>query len=280
MKEEEVLMGWLRETVVPKTWVAFTGLVGDSQFAGLGVVLLGVLGDIAGLVGGCFEKEVGEFGVNAVMAEELAQRGGKRYGLRQNLAAGEQALLAKSAAREDVGQIVQRTAMKPQHIPTTTIENTEVQDDVESEADVFMQDPDPSPTSHEPPSSPFADFDDIDKSEGDLPTYRTSTAGAGGPSHTSPTEHSAQPSTRTSSTPNTTRTSNTENGPPKSSGNNLDTTTPAPTSDEPPQSEGAASKDLRKQRLKHGKELATKSQKMTKKKSKRNAIDDLFAGLG
>ena len=47
----EGLQLWVREMVLPKCYVAFSTVVADAQFAPLGVVLMGALGDVGGLVG-------------------------------------------------------------------------------------------------------------------------------------------------------------------------------------------------------------------------------------
>ncbi|KIW10186.1 hypothetical protein PV08_11147 [Exophiala spinifera] len=49
--ERELWSEWVRETLVPRSYVAFTSLVSDTQFANLGVVLVGALADIASISG-------------------------------------------------------------------------------------------------------------------------------------------------------------------------------------------------------------------------------------
>ncbi|KIW47208.1 uncharacterized protein PV06_02800 [Exophiala oligosperma] len=50
-KERDVWVEWIRETLLPRSYVAFTSLVSDTQFANLGMVLVGVLADVTGVVG-------------------------------------------------------------------------------------------------------------------------------------------------------------------------------------------------------------------------------------
>lgn len=50
-REREILGAWIRETLCPRCYVTFSGIVADMQFANLGVVLMGVLAEIAGVVG-------------------------------------------------------------------------------------------------------------------------------------------------------------------------------------------------------------------------------------
>ncbi|KAK5442598.1 Ribonuclease MRP protein subunit rmp1 [Exophiala xenobiotica] len=50
-RERDVCNGRIREVLVPRCYVGFTGLVADKQFANLGVVLVGVLADVMSVVG-------------------------------------------------------------------------------------------------------------------------------------------------------------------------------------------------------------------------------------
>ena len=50
-REKEVWTAWVRESLVPSAYLGFSGLVGDQQFANLGVVLMGVLADVMSVVG-------------------------------------------------------------------------------------------------------------------------------------------------------------------------------------------------------------------------------------
>ena len=49
--KQEGLQLWIREIVLSKCYGAFSAVVADAQFAPLGVVLMGVAGDVGGVVG-------------------------------------------------------------------------------------------------------------------------------------------------------------------------------------------------------------------------------------
>ena len=49
--KQEGLQVWIREIVLVKCYAAFSAVVADVQFAPLGVVLMGVVGDVGGVVG-------------------------------------------------------------------------------------------------------------------------------------------------------------------------------------------------------------------------------------
>ena len=49
--KQEGLQVWIREVVLAKCYAAFSTVVADAQFAPLGVVLMGVAGDVGGVVG-------------------------------------------------------------------------------------------------------------------------------------------------------------------------------------------------------------------------------------
>ncbi|KAH0846543.1 hypothetical protein AYO21_11300 [Fonsecaea monophora] len=50
-REKEIWADWARQTLVPRAYLGFSGLVSDSQFAHLGVVLVGLLADVVSSVG-------------------------------------------------------------------------------------------------------------------------------------------------------------------------------------------------------------------------------------
>jgi ribonuclease MRP protein subunit RMP1 len=56
----EKRISFLRARILPRCWVAFSGLVGDNQYAALGLMLLGTLGRLGRVVGWVREGEVGE----------------------------------------------------------------------------------------------------------------------------------------------------------------------------------------------------------------------------
>ncbi|ETN40221.1 uncharacterized protein HMPREF1541_04497 [Cyphellophora europaea CBS 101466] len=87
--------GWVRERVLPGASVAVSGLVGDGQFAGIGLVLMGVLADVRALVGGPLER----------VAEMEARADGGRGVLLTTRQAAED---DEDGRAEDTGQVVQR----------------------------------------------------------------------------------------------------------------------------------------------------------------------------
>ncbi|ETI23326.1 hypothetical protein G647_05126 [Cladophialophora carrionii CBS 160.54] len=110
--EKEAWVQWVREVLLPKAYIGFSSLVGDTQFANLGVVLVGVLADIVSVTG----------------APEPARRSGDRLGgtkitetqnLREVVATGEATslrvtgphsgeLIERQYDSDDVGEIVER----------------------------------------------------------------------------------------------------------------------------------------------------------------------------
>lgn len=49
--QREAVTGWLRDTICPRCYIGFSSVVGDSQFANLGVVLMAALADVVTVVG-------------------------------------------------------------------------------------------------------------------------------------------------------------------------------------------------------------------------------------
>ncbi|OAP57076.1 hypothetical protein AYL99_09189 [Fonsecaea erecta] len=49
--EKEIWIDWIRQVLIPKAYLGFSGLVSDTQFAHLGLVLVGLLADVVGSVG-------------------------------------------------------------------------------------------------------------------------------------------------------------------------------------------------------------------------------------
>ncbi|KAI1627086.1 hypothetical protein EDD37DRAFT_605914 [Exophiala viscosa] len=50
-RDREIWNEWIRETLLPRAYLGFSGLVADTQFAHLGVVLVGILADVMSVVG-------------------------------------------------------------------------------------------------------------------------------------------------------------------------------------------------------------------------------------
>lgn len=106
----EVLQEHIRETLVPSCYVSFSGLVGDSQFANLGVVLFALLTEIA----------AGEDGVGVARRaeEEDGQAQARQYRLagsdtgpgQETSRRGAQMLVGTSTriTGEDQGEVIER----------------------------------------------------------------------------------------------------------------------------------------------------------------------------
>jgi hypothetical protein len=68
-REIEMLEWRVREVLLAPAWAAATALVGDAQFAGVGLLLIGCCADVRGLVGGPVERwEVVDGGVGREVA--------------------------------------------------------------------------------------------------------------------------------------------------------------------------------------------------------------------
>jgi len=107
-----LLVEHIRETLVPMCYVSFSGLIGDTQFANLGVVLFSLLGEIA----------TGEDGVGAPRRLVETDAKGEAGGLRYDLAGSEagsgrepgsrmaKSLVGKSTrvTGEDQGEVIER----------------------------------------------------------------------------------------------------------------------------------------------------------------------------
>jgi len=106
----EVLQEHIRETLVPVCYVSFSGLVGDSQFANLGVVLFALLTEIAAGEYGAglprrAEEEVGEAQVRGYrMAGSDAELGQGMSGKGAQLLVG----TSTRITGEDQGEVIER----------------------------------------------------------------------------------------------------------------------------------------------------------------------------
>jgi ribonuclease MRP protein subunit RMP1 len=69
---------FLRERLIPRCWVAFSGVVGDNQYAALGLMLLGTLGRLGRVVGWEGDEqgmvEVVDVRVDVGQAREMGRR--------------------------------------------------------------------------------------------------------------------------------------------------------------------------------------------------------------
>lgn len=105
--QKEVLEEHVREVLVPKCYVTFTGLVADSQFGNLGIVVVALLSEIV-----CGAEGVGSLKELQAEEEEYGL-GGNRHGEGAEqgvLPDWSRSLIVKStrATGEDQGEIVER----------------------------------------------------------------------------------------------------------------------------------------------------------------------------
>ncbi|KIW71253.1 hypothetical protein PV04_03438 [Phialophora macrospora] len=115
--EKEAWAEWIREVLLPKAYLGFSGLVRDAQFANLGVVLMGVLADIVSVTGAPKPSEESEDGLGRTktaggrQGQEVDATGEARRleatSLRvTGLQSGE--LIERQYDSDDMGEIVER----------------------------------------------------------------------------------------------------------------------------------------------------------------------------
>lgn len=115
--EVEVWSDWLRDVLVPRAYVGFTGLVGHGQFANLGVVLVGLLADVAAVVGAptALDRHTETHGRDGGNRADSSRGDGD--GVARSLAAtslrvtGLQsgAVVERTYDSDDLGEVVERT---------------------------------------------------------------------------------------------------------------------------------------------------------------------------
>ncbi|KAJ9612205.1 RNase MRP subunit [Cladophialophora chaetospira] len=115
--EQEVWRNWLREVLVPRAYLSFSGLVGDVQFANLGVVLMGLLADVVSVVGSPTSDEGSDDGAGVPNIGDTRTGGGdfassKARTLlatsltRTGLQSGE--LVERQYDSDDLGEVIER----------------------------------------------------------------------------------------------------------------------------------------------------------------------------
>jgi ribonuclease MRP protein subunit RMP1 len=115
--EKEAWAEWIREVLLPKAYLGFSGLVGDTQFANLGVVLMGVLADIVSVTGAPKPCEGSDDGLGSTkiagtrQGQEVVVNGEARMleatSLRvTGLQSGE--IIERQYDSDDMGEIVER----------------------------------------------------------------------------------------------------------------------------------------------------------------------------
>ena len=145
---------WLREILLPRCWVGFSQVLAERTWAGIGLVLLGIVGEVGSIVGvpTAEGKRVGRIkDMGDYMDDENTTRGDERVrGIRQsfNVDVIDDMMIGADDG-DDMGEIVPRRA--------TDIEpNTTVEPDTVQETDTGGD---------RGGDSTFAGFDDTDKRE-------------------------------------------------------------------------------------------------------------------
>ena len=117
-RRREVWKEWTREVLVPKAYLGFSILVGDKQFANLGVVLMSILADLAKLVGcirGSDDENRGDDSETKISGPRISPRDPSSGQARHltattlrvtGLRSGE--LLERNYDSDDQGEIVER----------------------------------------------------------------------------------------------------------------------------------------------------------------------------
>lgn len=190
-REKGVWERWVREVVVPRAYVAGGAVVRDGQFAGLGVVLVGLVAEVGGVVGGVREVEgmMGE-GVDggrgeAVKVGSVSQRKVRREDVGEVMARNHE------GQGVDVGEVVPRRSLRSkapvahsedavepdeQEEDGLVLEDVDMADFPEEDADFgndFVANLDEvEDTLHSPAtqSSPFAAFGDLPATDTDTDT--------------------------------------------------------------------------------------------------------------
>ncbi|KAL2429054.1 hypothetical protein ABEF95_004745 [Exophiala dermatitidis] len=117
-REREVWFGWMREILVPRAYVGFTALVADTQFAALGLVLVGILADVMGVVGAPTpmddwkeQHSSGIRGAPTINAPGVIQPLSKILTARSLRVTGSQSgeVVERMYDSDDLGEVVERT---------------------------------------------------------------------------------------------------------------------------------------------------------------------------
>jgi hypothetical protein len=116
-REREIVGEWIRETLCPWCYVTFSSLVADTQFANLGVVLVGSVSEIAGVVGlpQGSGTEVDECGY-ALQGAQVATRQARSLTAHSLQVTGTEkgTLVERIYDSDDLGEVVERQGDSPQ----------------------------------------------------------------------------------------------------------------------------------------------------------------------
>lgn len=116
-REREIVGEWIRETLCPPCYVTFSSLVADTQFANLGVVLVGALSEIAGVVGlprgSGTEVDEGGYVLQGGQVATRQARSLTAHSL-QMTGAKKGTLVERIYDSDDLGEVVERQGESPQ----------------------------------------------------------------------------------------------------------------------------------------------------------------------
>jgi hypothetical protein len=116
-RERENVGEWIRETLCPWSYVTFSSLVADTQFANLGVVLVGAVSEIAGVVGlpQGSGTEVDECGY-VLQGAQVATRQARSLTAHSLQVTGTEkgTLVERIYDSDDLGEVVERQGDSPQ----------------------------------------------------------------------------------------------------------------------------------------------------------------------
>ena len=115
-REREMLGAWISETLCPRCYVTFSGVVADTQFANLGVVLMGVLAEIGSVVGlpQGLESAADRYAdvVRGIQDAKRRSRSVTAYGV-QVVGAERGTLVERIYESDDLGEVIERRGHSP-----------------------------------------------------------------------------------------------------------------------------------------------------------------------
>ncbi|KIX10373.1 uncharacterized protein Z518_01455 [Rhinocladiella mackenziei CBS 650.93] len=316
-REKGVWTDWIREMLVPRAYVGFTGLVGDSQFANLGVVLVGILGDVMSAVGPptiLDEEEESRSGVVTREGEKMSRTmADEEYGKTKarspttsslrvtGLQSGE--IVGRMYDGDDFGEVVERRKDKnseqgndasreedaaapaaPASASASEVEDTHIDIDAQDrnvDGDGPMLTHDPKPVQHQ--SHPPVHGDNRQHPETTSKATRAQSGSVNARAQLTPLTNARAFSGSNSTAPSLALTAQS---------NSLTTPTSMPHLPSHPTAPRRSNKDTDKPQGRRGKNRGTKGKekesdtkhekeriKSMSKSKKKNAIDDVFAGF-
>lgn len=269
-REREVWHEWIRETLLPRAYLGFTSLVADTQFAQLGVVLVGVLADVMSVVGAPTASKEDAQATTLPSESKSQAKTLKATSLRvTGVHSGE--IVERMYDSDDMGEVIERgdvregsaidgddtRVTKPAglHIHKPGARGSDDEDDHDDAADEMDQDVNANNT------LTVASYEVKVASSSSFPPPETIST-----TTTRTTDHKSRPmkgAPAVTKGESTTLPSKSRLKTMTSSGNLSTTSSRNPSKAPPPKPASSKLKDKKRE----------------KKKTKTNAIDDLFAGL-